>query len=128
MKPQGFLVQVCLVPRQRKIFVNQLLASYLLLSFIPARHLYYFLEVKKLKRLSSQVQDLKSPQNPDPPQGGFLGPLIIYIYMYIHINVYIIIIMMMLIILIINIILIKTIISGQAHTHAHAHAHAHTHA
>ena len=62
-KLQEFLVQVCLVPNQRKICVNQSLARFLLLAFIPAHHLDYFLEVKKLKRLSSQVQDLKSPQN-----------------------------------------------------------------
>jgi hypothetical protein len=63
---QEFLVQVCLVPNQRKICLNQSLARFLLLAFIPAHHLDYFLEVEKLKHLFSLVQDLKNYHTQNP--------------------------------------------------------------
>ena len=62
-KPQEFILQVFIVPSQRKIFLNQSLIHFLLLPFNLAHHLDYFLEVKKIKHLSSQVQDPKSFQN-----------------------------------------------------------------
>ena len=65
-KLQEFLVQVCLVPNQRKICVNQSLDCFLLLSFSPTHHLDNFLEVKKSNHFSSQVQDLKSFHSQNP--------------------------------------------------------------
>ena len=62
-KPQEFILQVFLVLSQHKTSLNQSLIRFLLLPFNPAHHLDYFLEVKKIKHLSSQVQDPKSFQN-----------------------------------------------------------------